>query len=138
MDGQLPPYLALPDYALPNRPRSSEICRDFNNRGGYCPRGPNCPFMHVFETHDPRFSYPFFPDPYMVPGSEAYLKKKKPCRDFNSAAGCPRGSACRFPHVKEREIKRRKFVDVTAGEKVDEVCFFFFFFFLFSLVLFFA
>lgn len=119
MEGQLP-YMPMPDMSAlgPNRARSSEICRDFNNRGGYCPRGHNCPFLHVFETHDPRFVYPLFPDPYM--GAE-FLRKKNPCRDFNSPSGCPRGSACRFPHVRDRESKRRKFVDVAAGEKVDEV-----------------
>jgi len=118
------PYMAMPDFAslagaVGNRPRSSEICRDFNNRGGYCPRGHNCPFHHVFETHDPRFTYPFLADPYMA---ETMMRKKKPCRDYNSPNGCPRGPSCRYPHVKDRDSKRRKFVDVSAGEKVDEVC----------------
>lgn len=127
MDSQhplaLPPYMSPADFPspFPGRARSSEICRDFNNRAGYCPRGHSCPFLHVFETHDPRFTYPLFAaDPYMS-GGDPFMRKKKPCRDFNSPSGCPRGGSCRFPHVKERESKRRKFVDVSAGEKVDEV-----------------
>ena len=90
--------------------RASEICKDFNNKGGHCPRGANCPFLHIYETENAwrrANSQKFSEVRNLIRQVRQTVRKltmtlRKICKDFNNYNGhCPRGENCPFQHVKE-------------------------------------
>jgi len=91
--------------------RAGEICKDFNNKGGHCPRGANCPFLHIYESENARRranAQKSSEVRNLIRQVRQSLVRKltitlrKICKDFNNYNGhCPRGENCPFQHVKE-------------------------------------